>query len=550
MFDTVPTWPTDVAARYRALGYWRGTGLTTPLSDFARDTPDAVALVDSDGKTTTYAELDRAVDRMAVALRRWGLADRDRVLLQLPNVTEFVVLLLGMVRMGAVPVMILPAHREQEVVHLAERSGAVAHVVPDVESGFDYRELSRRVRERVPGVARTVVVGDGGDDPAVTTYAELTADDDLPPCTFDEPDPSQVALFLLSGGTGGLPKLIGRTHDDYAYNARASAEVCGLDRSTVYLAALSLAHNFPLACPGLLGTFGVGGKVVLARVPSPDLAFRLIAEHRVTITALVPTLVGLWLEAREFDDTDLSSLQTLQVGGAKLPETVAARIPGVLAQRVQQVYGMAEGLLNYTRSEDSLEIVQTTQGRPLSPDDEVRVVDPEGADVAPGTVGELWTRGPYTIRGYAAAPEANARSFTADGFYRTGDLVRQLPSGHLIVEGRAGDQINRGAEKFSAEEIENHLLDHPGVRQVALVGIPDPDLGQVACAVVRPADSVPALHDLTRFLRGRGVATFKVPDRLEIVDTLPLTRFGKVDRKAIVARLSARAGGPSRAEPG
>ncbi len=161
-------------------------------------------------------------------------------------------------------------------------------------------------------------------------------------------------------------------------------------------------------------------------------------------------------------------------------------------------------MLNFTRDGDPIDLVETTQGRPLSPHDEIRLVDDMGADVADQEVGELWTRGPYTIRGYVAAPEANQRSFTADGFYRTGDLVRRLPSGHLVVEGRAGDQINRGAEKFSSVEIEEYLLDHPAVREIAVIGVPDASLGQASCAVVRPVDAPPSLRDLKDFLRSRG----------------------------------------------
>ncbi|NLR99824.1 (2,3-dihydroxybenzoyl)adenylate synthase [Rhizobium sp. P38BS-XIX] len=537
---TLRTWPTELAQRYTELGYWRGRELTAPIRDQAKLNPNKIALIDSAGQSLSYAQLDEAADRVAAALQAWGLKRGDRFILQLPNVIELVTLLFGSIRAGIIPVMVLPTHREQEVSHLARGSGAVAYAVTDVEASYDFRSLAQRVRQAVPSLQKLLVVGDTGSDPTLTSYSELVgAATDAAAIT--DLDATSVALFLHSGGTGGLPKLIPRTHNDYEYNARASAEICGFDDATVYLASLSAAHNFPLACPGILGTFIVGGTVVLAREPSPDSVFGLIAKHRVTVTAAVPTLAALWLEAREFDDTDLYSLRVLQVGGAKLAPSVAARIHGFLGVRVQQVFGMAEGLLNFTREGDPIDLVETTQGRPLSPHDEIRLVDEMGAEVADGEVGELWTRGPYTIRSYLAAPEANQRSFTADGFYRTGDLVRRLPSGHLMVEGRAGDQINRGAEKFSSVEIEEYLLDHPAVREIAVIGVPDASLGQASCAVVRPIDAPPSLRDLKDFLRNRGVATYKFPDRIRIVDEIPLTRFGKIDRKRLLAEFGQEA---------
>jgi 2,3-dihydroxybenzoate-AMP ligase len=346
-------------------------------------------------------------------------------------------------------------------------------------------------------------------------------------------DPADVAFLQLSGGSTGLPKLIPRTHDDYGYSVRESAAICGLGPDTVYLCALPAAHNFPLSSPGTLGVFHAGGQVVMARRAAPDEAFPLIAQEGVTDTALVPPLAMVWLEAAAATPHDLSSLRVLQVGGAKLAPEVAARIGTELGCRLQQVFGMAEGLVNYTRADDPPERVLTTQGRAISPADEVRVVDDEDRDVPAGEVGHLLTRGPYTIRGYYRAPEHNQRAFTADGFYRTGDLVRRLPTGHLVVEGRAKDQINRGGDKVAAEEVENHLLAHPAVHDAALVAMPDAFLGEKTCAFVVPRGEAPRSQDLARFLRERGLAAFKIPDRIEFVTQFPKTGVGKVNKRAL-----------------
>ncbi|HWH01972.1 MAG TPA: AMP-binding protein [Pilimelia sp.] len=520
-------WPAEFADRYRRAGYWQGRTLGGLLREWSARHAARTALVAGDDRWT-YAELDERVDRLAAGLHRIGLRPGDRVVVHLPNVPEFVVLCFALFRLGAAPVLALPAHRSSEISYLCTTSGAVAYVAPRTHAGFDYRALAAEVRRSVATLRH------------VLTVEELSELAPAESAALPEPEPGSVALFLLSGGTTGLPKLIPRTHDDYAYNVRASAEVCQLDTTTVYLAALPAAHNFALGCPGVLGTLGAGGTVVLAPSPSPPDAFPLIERERVTVTALVPPLAMLWIEAAGVARRDLSSLRMLQVGGAKLAPQVAAQVRPRLGCRLQQVYGMAEGLLCFTRPEDPDEIVLNTQGRPMSPADEVRIVDPDGADVPPGEVGELLTRGPYTLRGYYRAAAHNARAFTADGFYRTGDLVRATPSGHLVVTGRAKDVINRGGEKISAVEVEGHLLAHPDVLDAALVGMPDPMLGERGCAYVVPRTPGLTLAAVNDFLRTRGLADYKLPDRLEVIERLPGTGVGKVDKNALAADIAAK----------
>ncbi|MGX1809859.1 (2,3-dihydroxybenzoyl)adenylate synthase [Nocardia sp. NPDC055321] len=519
--------PPEFAERYRREGYWAGAPLGELLRAAAAKWPEHTALVPgADGAGATYAELDAAADRAAHGFLALGIAPGDRVVVQLPNTPEFITVLFGLLRAGIIPVLTLPAHRRAEIEHLTNLSGAVAYVIADRAGDFDYRVLAAEVRAAAPSLRHVLVLGDPGE---FTDLNSVRADGDSLP----EVDASDIALMLVSGGTTGLPKLIARTHDDYTYNAKASAEVCELGPEDVYLATLPVAHNFPLACPGVLGTIATGGAIAFVTDPSPENAFAAIERHGVTVTAVVPPLAQLWSAAVDWEDADLSTLRLLQVGGARLAEVNAREVVPALNVRLQQVFGMAEGLLNYTRAEDSDDLVCTTQGRPLSPADEVRVVDGEGNDVAPGEEGELLTRGPYTLRGYYRAPEHNARAFTPDGFYRSGDLVRQLPSGHLIVSGRIKDVINRGGENISCDELEEHLLAYPGVRHAAAVGLPDAVLGEKACAVLVVEDAMPSLAEIKTFLTGRGLATYKLPDVLRQADTLPVTAVGKIDKKAL-----------------
>ena len=516
------------ADRYRSDGYWRGTTIGSLLSDAARSVPNRTALVGD--AAMTYAELDDAANRRAAGLIGLGIEPGDRVVVQLPNRPEFVVTLFGLLRAGAVPVLCLPAHRAAEIGHLAELSEAVAYIIPDVAAGFDYRGLAETVRQRVPSLRQVLVDGDSGP------FTSLGAGDGEPRPSR-ELDPSDIALLLVSGGTTGVPKLIPRTHDDYTYTARAGAEVCALTEDDVYLATLPAAHNFPLACPGILGTISAGGSIALVDDPSPESAFAAIERHGVTVTAVVPPLAQLWCAAVDWEDADLSSLRLLQVGGARLADTNARAVRPALGCRLQKVFGMAEGLLNYTRLEDSEDLVATTQGRPLSEADEIRIVDANGNEVPAGTEGELLTRGPYTIRGYYRAPEHNARAITSDGFYRSGDLVRQLPTGHLIVTGRIKDVINRGGENVSCDELEEHLLAHPQIRHAAAVGLPDDALGEKVCAAIVVEQSMPTLADIKTFLTGRGLAAYKLPDILHRATTLPITAVGKIDKRELAASI-------------
>ncbi|MGI5221609.1 (2,3-dihydroxybenzoyl)adenylate synthase [Nocardia sp. CA-290969] len=525
--DGYVPYPPELAAAYRAAGYWTGRTLGDLLRDTARRLPGHPALLGD--RPLTYAELDAEADRMAYGFGALGIAAGDRVVVQLPNTPEFAIVLFGLLRAGVIPVLTLPAHRRAEIEHLAELSGAVAYLIADRHGDFDYRELAATVRAGVASLRHVLVLGDPGPFTGLMSIARDTG-------SLPAPDPADIALMLVSGGTTGLPKLIARTHDDYVYNATASAEVCALGTDDVYLAALPAAHNFPLACPGILGTVANGGALAFVADTSPENAFAAIERYGVTVTALVPPLAQLWSAAVDWEDADISSLRLLQVGGAKLAEVNAREVGPALKVTLQQVFGMAEGLLNFTRLDDDPELVCTTQGRPLSPADEIRVVDENGTDVPPGTVGELLTRGPYTLRGYYRAPEHNARAFTPDGFYRSGDLVRQLPSGHLVVSGRSKDVINRGGENVSCDELEEHLLAHPAVRHAAAVGLPDPGLGEKVCAVLVVTDTMPTLAEIKEFLAARGLATYKLPDVLRQADALPVTAVGKIDKKTLRGR--------------
>jgi mycobactin salicyl-AMP ligase len=529
--------PADRAASYRAAGYWTGRTLDTILTDAARRWPDKIAVIDApaDGGLS-YAGLHERANRVATGLRRLGIAPGDRVLLQLPNGCQFAVALFGLLRAGAIPVMCLPGHRAADLAHFAGVSRATGLVIPDAANGFDYRAMARDLVSDHPALKHVIVDGDPGTfTPWTHLCAENPARSRVPPA-----DPATPAVLLVSGGTTGTPKLIPRTHDDYVFNATASAEVCGLGSDDVYLAVLPAGHNFPLACPGLLGAMTVGATTVFGVDPSPEAAFAAIARHGVTVTALVPALAKLWAQACEWEPVTPKSLRLLQVGGARLEPGDARLVRAALTPGLQQVFGMAEGLLSYTRLDDPPEVVENTQGRPLCADDELRIVDSAGEPVAPGEEGELLVRGPYTLNGYFRAERDNERCFDPDGFYRSGDLVRRRDDGYLVVTGRVKDVICRGGETIAAPDLEEHIMSHSAIRSAAAVPLPDPYLGEKICAAVVFVGEPVTLAELNAHLDERGVAAHARPDMLVAMAALPTTPIGKIDKKAICRQL----GGP------
>jgi 2,3-dihydroxybenzoate-AMP ligase len=541
---TVP-WPDEAVARYIAKGYWSGRPLGEHLYATAAATPDAVCLIDGDTQLT-YGELMDWADGAAARMRAAGLRADDRIIVQLPNCWELIVLMVACVRLGVIPVMSLPADRRQEITAVANHAEARALLVPDSLKDFDYQAMAHEVAANVPTLEHILVVGDQVRPGSIDARALCRPAEDVAQTRkeLDESAPvgSQVALFFLSGGTTGLPKLIARTHNDFTYMASRAAELCGLDRSTIYLAVLPLGHGYPMSGPGVMGTLLTGGRVIILPSPAPERAFAAIEHHRVTVTSLVPAAAKRWMEHREADQShDLSSLQLLQVAGSRLADHLALQVMPVFGCTLQQVYGMAEGLLCFTRLDDPHEVLCHTQGRPICPDDELLMVDEDGKPVAPGEAGILLTRGPYTPRGYYRAEELNARAFFGDGWYSTGDIVRQRPDGNLIIEGRDKDVINRGGEKVWAEEIEGYAYQVPGVSLAAAVAMPDAELGEQVCLYIVPsAGASVELADVRQAMENVGVAAFKMPQRVVLIEAMPLTIVGKIDKKALRADISQR----------
>ena len=434
---------------------------------------------------------------------------------------------------GVIPVMALRAHRQAEIRHFVRSSEAAAYFIPDTVGNFDYRPMAKEIGAEFPSLRHVVVVGDAG--PGQASFASLTsesgADHDL--LNSVRQDPSEVSTMLLSGGTTSLSKLIPRTHNDYVLNARLCGQVGGFSEDTVFLAILPLGHNYNLASPGLLGAFYTGGTLVIAKSTDASDIFTTVARERVTVIAAAVPLITTWLNSNVAQQFDVSSLRVIQNGGARLAPELRARLRSELGCSPQEIYGTAEGLINMTRLDDSDNVLLESSGAPVSELDEITVLDDAGNEVPDGEPGELVTRGPYTIRGYYNAPKINADAFTADGFYRMGDIVRKRGR-YVYTEGRRKDLINRGGEKISCDEIENLIFGIRQVKQVSVVAMADSVFGEKACAcvVLHPGTQL-TFDELIAHLRAQQIASFKLPERLEVMAAFPVSPVGKILKREL-----------------
>ncbi|NRN26877.1 salicylate synthase [Photorhabdus heterorhabditis] len=514
---------------------WNGKTLDQQLAGWSDIWGNKTALIYQE-QQLTYHELHQSAERLASGLFHRGIRRGDNVMVQLPNCISFVVTCFALFRLGAHPVLLMPTQRAHDIHALCQIARPVAYIIPDCIHGFDYREMAREVAASCPDLKHIIVDGEAEE------FTALASIDDEP-LNVPGPTYSDIAVLLLSGGTTGTPKLIPRTHDAYTYDFVLSARLCAINTDSVYLAVLPVAHNFTLGSPGILGTLSQGGCVLLSDTASCDEAMPLIERHKVTHLALVPALARLWEQARDWEQSDLSSLRCLQVGGGRLTPELAEQVMTRLGP-LQQVFGTAEGLLCYTRLDDPHEVIINTQGRPLSEKDEIKIVDANLQPVAPGEVGELITRGPYTITGYYRAEQHNAVTFTTDGFYRTGDLVRMTSNGNLTVEGRIKEQINRSGEKISTQEVETLLLQHPDIDDAVVIAVPDELLGERICTCLLKSGNQPEPAQIQAFLHQKGVQRHKIPDQWLFVAYWPLTTVGKIDKRQLIQMAQAEHGNP------
>lgn len=530
-------------------GYWRDITFHEVVDRQAEEAPERTAVVGSH-RELTYEELVTNSRHVAAYLTgELGLEPNERVVLQLPNCTEFLEAFVACSRAGVIPVMVLPRHRSAEANHVVDLTDARAYVVDHdrYPSDFDFVDLARSVRDDHESLEDIVAVTDDGTesvdgcttfetmrDPGWTEeYGDATAAIDI--------DPAEPGVMLLSGGTTGLPKAIPRTHNDYVFQWEYMADVAGVEKDWVAFPSVPIGHNASLNC--IVGAaLWRGATVAVEPVLKPESLMEFIERVGGSYTLPMPTQILDILEHSDLDEYDLSSLEVLVSGGQKVPPAVVEESVDRWDVGFCNIFGMAEGPLICTRPEDDVEIQAETVGRPIAPEaDEVRIVDTDReTEVDVGEAGELAVRSPGYFTGYFRNEEENSENFSEDGWFFTEDVLAERPDGNYEVYGRIKDTIIRGGENIYAPGVEDELIEHPKIANAALVGMPDDRLGERPAAFVELTDDADGidLEEVSEFLDARGMAVFKRPERLEVVESLPRTEVGKIEKKTLEQRIS------------
>ncbi len=536
--------PESESAYYVERGVLTQETLVSALNDVIKRHGDRIAISEI-GLTCTYRELDDITDRAAGALLRLGLQPLDRVVFQLANTKELVFSYVACLKAGLIPICTLAAHRKHEIGYLARHAGARAHFVDGNVDKFDFINFAREIRAETPSMTHIVAMRarllPGTDN--VHGFEDLAASIDRTQARAligtVERDPWQVAIFQLSGGTTGVPKIIPRFHNEYLYSIRAMTRYIGFDETVVAYTPSPLLHNAPMICywgPALFS----GGEIAITPSLEPDVIGALLAARRPNWICAPPAILLRMKSAGVLDRLSFDNVKAFSVPGG------VPAIEKMTGARAVPLFGMTEGLICFGHPDDPREALVGTVGRPVSEFDQIRLLRPgTEEDCADGEIGELVSKGPNVIHGYFDAEDRNKEAFTSDMFYRTGDLCGfKTIAGkrYLTFEGRLKDVVSRGGEKINCMEVETVASSHPKIGSIAIVPMPDPAYDERACAFVI---LVPGAADLTvaelgAFLERAGMAKFKWPERIEIVSDFPMTSSGKVSKPLLKEMIAAR----------
>jgi 2,3-dihydroxybenzoate-AMP ligase len=536
--------PAGELERYVREGALGDETLVDAFAQAARRHPDNVALR---GPTLrmTYAELDARSTRLAAALLEAGLKPLDRVVFQLNDGEPLVTAFLACLKATLIPICTLAAHREREIGYLANHAEAALHLVQGDDPKFDGVAFARKMQGQAPSL-RFIMQARGEKQDGVLHQDALI--DAMPEerarsiLERVEIDPFQVAVFQLSGGSTGVPKIIPRFHNDYVHNMRSVAAWLDYRPDDVLFMPQPMVHNLNMGCcfgPFLL----TGGTVLVAPDLQGDTLVSMVAQLRPTWLVLAGPIIARMETAIRDGRVDLSNVRGV-VGTGGIPKL--RQLLGVTAP-VHCIFGTTEGVIMFTRAGDPQEALDTTNGRPVSSWDRVRILVP-GTEIEaePGQLGEPAFKGPYTTHGYYKAPERNRETFTSDGWYKSGDLMidkRIDGVSYYVFCGRLKDLVSRGGEKINCEEVEMAVATHPAVAAVAAVGYPDPVFDERLCAVLilRDGHTPPSVADMGAHLQQYGLAKFKWPERIEIVDAFPLTASGKLSKAGLRDQIASAA---------
>ncbi|MDP3885345.1 cyclohexanecarboxylate-CoA ligase [Hydrogenophaga sp.] len=519
-----------------AQGFWPDRTINHELDACVAACPDKLALtavMAESGASTrfTYRELAAMADRVAVGLARLGVGRNDIVACQLPNWWQFTVVYLACSRIGAVMNPLMHIFRERELSFMLQHGEAKLLIVPKVFRGFDYEQMVTALQPSLPHLQHIVVVGGTGTNSFEALLSgpawenEPGAQDIL---TRHRPGPDDVTQIIYTSGTTGEPKGVMHTANTVMANIVPYAQRLQLDAEDVVLMASPMAHQTGFMY-GLIMPILLKASAVILDVWEPHKAIDLIRAEGCSFTmASTPFLTDLAKNVAESGKT-VPTLKTFLCAGAPIPGPLVEQARAVLGTKIVSAWGMTEnGAVTLIQLDDPDELAFTTDGLPL-PGVELKVVDFDGAILPPGEAGKLLVRSMSNFGGYLKRPHLNGTD--ADGWFDTGDLARLDAQGYVRITGRSKDVIIRGGENIPVVEIESLLYRHPAVSMAAIVAYPDERLGERACAVVvpKPGQSFD-MTTMVAYFKSLKVAIQYIPERLEILDAMPATPSGKIQK--------------------
>ena len=522
--------------RYNRKRWWLGM-TWGDMFDKATDLyPDKIGLVDNVGRWT-YSELRDKVDRLAISLIKLGIKPRDWVLLQFPNWHEYILAFFALQKIGALTVLLIPRHNQSEINHLCALTKPVAWILPDQYGKISYQPIIDDVLRENEQLKHIIQVRAerNGKYPTLDEMIEKTelTTENLRILQERRPDPDEVSHIMPTGGTTGLPKASVRTHNSYITNVEYHSRAWEITSNDTLLVATPVGHSMAMHW-GIGAAFFNYAKLVLLDSTQPDDICDWVQKEKVTAIPSVPALITRVVNMEGLAKYDLTSLKKISVGGAPSTPDLVRTVYDKLNCIFINGFGSSEGTNMSTRPDDNIDVICNSVGRPACPYDKIIIVDETGNEVPPGVEGELVSKGPGIFTGYFRSEEENNQTFTPDGFFKTGDKARKDQFGNITITGRIKDIINRGGEKISALEIENRMSEHPAIQGVAVVGMPDPVLGERICAYVTLTPGARLSSDeIIAFLKDKGASVQQLPERTEFLEDLPVTKVGKVDKKAL-----------------
>lgn len=509
-------------------GWWKNTTLLEPFDRAAKLTPEKTAIVAPGGVRTSYGDLASKVEKAAGALSRLGVSKGDVVSIQLPNIAEFVIVHLAATRLGAITNPLLPNYRAKELQYILGLASSKVAVISGTYRGFNFEEMYAELWPHLPDLAAVYVVGSSARE-GMRTFDELVMHSYAAPSV--EHCGSDITSIIFTSGTEASPKGVMHSHDTMMYSTTEMVKVVGLASDDVIWVPSPIGHGTGFQW-GVRQAITIGGTMVLQDVWDVEEALRLIEAERCSFVVSATPFVTMLLDSPSLANRDLSSLRLFGCAGAPIPRQLGEKAREQLGCTLVGMWGMTECFVGSASSPtDPDEKLWGTDGRAM-PGGELAIFDNAREKIlGPGNVGELATRGPHVALGYFKDPERTASTFRSDGWLFSSDLATMDTDGYVRLVGRMKDIINRGGLKISAREIEDLLLEHSGISEVALVPVPDPRLGERGCACIIPRKGhVITLSGIVEFLSSRGMAKYKLPEFVAVLDKLPMTASGKVQR--------------------